>query len=63
MAEERGFGVSDHVHAQMVECVPEPEVTAEALPKTPESAQSPTVAAMEATLTQTGADPPPVVLG
>lgn len=60
MANEAGMGVSDRVTVALVTCAP-PEPQAEA-PKAvfaaPE-AETPTQAAREATVAQTGADPPP----
>lgn len=54
------MGIVDQVQAAMVECAPEPEVRVEtALPSTPLDAPAPPTAAAEATIEQTGADPPP----
>ena len=53
-------GVEDVVVAQMVECAPEPQPeTKVAVPAAPDC-PSPTTASAQATIENTGADPPPV---
>lgn len=55
---EGGGKIGDHVSAQLVDCVPEPEVlSADVSAQT--DAPSPTEKAADATIEQTGADPPP----
>jgi hypothetical protein len=57
---EGGGKIADLVTAELIECQPEPEpVVTEALPAAPDA--SPVQAAQDATIEQTGADPPPVV--
>lgn len=57
MAEEAGLGVQDVVSAALVECVPDVPLSACPTPET--MVASPVQQAMQATLEQTGADPPP----
>jgi len=58
MTEEAGIGVFEELHAELVECAPEPEpVAAVPLPGAPETSQAQQKA--DATIAQTGADPPP----
>jgi hypothetical protein len=61
MAEEANLGILDIVIAELVECAPEdpPSVKTE-LPPAPD--QSPVQRAADATIAQTGADPPPGVM-
>jgi hypothetical protein len=60
MAEEANLGILDIVTAELVECAPdEPPSVKTDLPPAPD--QSPVQRAAEATLAQTGADPPPGV--
>ena len=55
---EGDIAVSDTVTAQLVECAPEPAREPQALPDPPEGG-SPVRRAQDATIAQTGADPPP----
>lgn len=61
--EESGIGVSDIVQAELVDCVPDASAAADLAVTVQEAqiagADSPTQQAAAATLTQTGADPPP----
>ncbi len=59
MAEEAGNKIGDYVTAQLVECVAPIDPPAAPLPAAPESSQSHDIA--QATIEQTGADPPPCV--
>lgn len=54
-----GLHIRDHVIAQLEDCPPAPEPTAAPLPAPVPVDASPVQQAMDATLTQTGADPPP----
>lgn len=57
MAEESGLGVSEELFAELVDCTPEPEpVVVSPIPST-EVSQS--LQKQQATIEQTGADPPP----
>ena len=61
--EESGLGVTDWVQAELVECAPDTSAAAE-LAVTVQATEiagtdSPTQQAAQATLTQTGCDPPP----
>ena len=56
---EAGSKISDHVEAALVECVPEPEPLAVDVSAQPLDAPTPTIAAQDATIEQTGAGPPP----
>lgn len=58
MPEESGIGIGDLVVAQLIECQPEPALVAVPVPDPPDGA-SPTQRAAQATIGQTGADPPP----
>jgi len=60
MAEEGDLGIVDLVTAELVDCAPDdpPSVKTE-LPTAPD--QSPVQRAADATIAQTGADPPPEV--
>jgi hypothetical protein len=58
MATEVIVGVSDIVVAQLVECAPPVAPPSVPLPTAPDT--SPVTHAREATVEQTGADPPPV---
>ena len=61
MAEESALGMMDVIMAQLVECAPdEPESVKTELPPAPD--QTPAQRAAEATIAQTGADPPPGVI-
>lgn len=54
------MGIADVVQAAMVECAPEaPEPQTTVQPTAPLGAPAPPMAAAEATIEQTGADPPP----
>jgi hypothetical protein len=57
MATEHAGQVQDFVTAELVECAPEPEVLSVTVSEQPVA--SPVRDAMEATLEQTGAGPPP----
>lgn len=56
-----GIAVRDIVIAEMVDCVPETPPDAPTLVTQTPDAPSPVAVAREATLAQTGADPPPRV--
>jgi hypothetical protein len=60
MATEGDLGITDTVVAALVECLPEAPTTPVPLPAGPTA--SPTQRAAEATIAQTGADPPPEVM-
>ena len=55
--EEAGSSVTDHVTAEMVECVPAEPVSTSPLPEAPDA--TPTAQSQDATIEQTGAGPPP----
>lgn len=57
MAEEHAGLIGDFVEAQLVECAPPPAPVSVPLPEAPD--RSPAQQAREATIEQTGADPPP----
>jgi hypothetical protein len=61
--DESGIGVSDLVQAELVECAPDVSTAADLAVTVQETqiagTDSPTQQAATATLTQTGADPPP----
>lgn len=58
MTEEDHVGVSDHVYAELIDCSPpEPEPVTVPIPPKPEV--SPEQTKRDATIEQTGADPPP----
>lgn len=59
MAQEGDLGISDAVTAALVECVQDVPDVPRALPAPPDL--SPTERAAQATVEQTGADPPPEV--
>jgi len=60
--EEQPVTIGDHATVQLVEAPPPEDVTPDVpLPEPPES--SPQDCAREATISQTGADPPPAVRG
>jgi len=54
-----GIHIQDHVIAQLEDCSVVPEPAAAPLPAPQPACESPVQQAMDATLTQTGADPPP----
>lgn len=57
-----GIVVSDRITAiELVDCTPEPELEPVSDPLPAQTHDSPVQQAMQATLTQTGADPPPMV--
>jgi len=56
--ETDGLGIQDVVGAQLVDCAPDVDMSVKtSLPAAPDA--SPTRDAMQATIEQTGADPPP----
>jgi len=56
---EGGVHIQDRVIAQLEDCQSTPEPQVAPLPAPMPTAESPVQQAMDATLTQTGADPPP----
>jgi hypothetical protein len=61
MAEEGDLGVSDIVMAELVECAPPPDIPRDTIDLPDQPDQTPVQRAAEATIAQTGADPPPMV--
>jgi len=55
-----GIHLVDEVVAEMIDCTQIPEPQSAPLPAPMPTAESPVRQAMDATLAQTGADPPPV---
>ena len=58
MTIENDLTVSDHVTAALVECVPEPEPAPD-VPVPAADPATPIAVALDATIEQTGAGPPP----